>query len=406
VHEDGLLSSGDESLWTLDVAGIVEALRSALGECELSCAEEHPLRKNILTLVSAVTDAGIDGEAFVRYGCTLDIAVPLAVALALDAVIDELSPEGRRWIEALGVSSVIAAAGPAGARGAVGEVATALLPTLCRWVHFAPFSDVVTLTPPSPETRQLIAESPDAPDDDLSADYKWVADRLGGGDLATWAPTSLSREYRWRRGNQYPNLPDAVLIDIAFSVESLAVELADRHLLAGQPMSPVPSVAYQVEKRAKEFLRSDRFSEAAALFEFMCEQKWLPEALCLNDRGFCLIPAEPRRALRFLERSASLGYAPLSVNIYNQMCCKLALGDGAGVVALAEYFWSEQFEEQPMGASLWVREEDKWVLKKTPDSREFIADLAITVAQQEGWADRAERWQMRLDALRNGQYFR
>jgi hypothetical protein len=171
-------------------------------------------------------------------------------------------------------------------------------------------------------------------------------------------------------------------------------------------MTTSPPVRFQVEQQAKDLLHSGRFSDAATLFEFMGNNKWIAEDVCFNNRGFCLLPKEPRRALRFLQRAASSGYAHRTVNVYNQMCCMQALDDLVELRNAAERYWLEEFEPRPEGATIWTLDGDRWALKKTPDVRECLARLALEVAESQGWEDRVQRWNIRLDALRNGEYIR
>lgn len=408
MSEDDELSPVDgEEVRYFDLPQIVAGLREALAECGLPLADgDLAQRKNIPTLVAAISDAGLDGEAFVRYGCTDDLAWPMAIALALDTLLVGPTANGQLWVESLEISTTLAASARHGDIGAIPEVANALIPTVRRWVHNAPFSDIVTLTPPSSEIQRVIFESPEVADE-LSEDYRWIADRLGGHDLDHWSASSLTHEYRWLRGaDSHARLPAAVLEHRPFTPADVAQELADRHLLSGQFMTSSPPVVYQVEQQAKQFLHAGRFSDAATLFEFMGENKWMPQDLCFNDRGFCLLPKEPRRALRFLQRAATMGYRFKTVNTYNQMCCMLALDDVSGLRNAAEHYWLEEFEPEPQGATLWARDGDRWVLKKTPDARECIAKLALEVAEREAWTDRVERWEMRLAALRNGEHQR
>src|SRR5260370_24135888 len=62
---------------------------------------------------------------------------------------------------------------------------------------------------------------------------------------------------------------------------------------------------------------------------------------------------DPDRAMYFLQRAAASGYVPVAVNVYNQMCCKVAMGDTLGIRALSENYWSEGFEDNAIHAPLW-----------------------------------------------------
>lgn len=376
--------------WTLPIsfATYVKPWRNA---ASTSSGATSRSERTSLTYVGAINDAGLDGEAFVRYGCTHDIAVPLALALALDSWGDGPTPIGQQWVEALGIGSTLATSRHPERTTAIGELATAVFPVVCDWVYQAPFTDIIALTPPSLTTRRAIAENPE-PSDDLTADYRWIKDRLSADSLDTWGLSSLTREYKWLRGQSTSlNLPEAVLTENPATAEAVAMEIVDRNVLQGQPMSTLAPMTHQVQKQAKEFLYAERYSEAAALFEFMCAQGWMPETLCHNNRGFCLIPVDPRGGLRFLQRAASRGFSPFAVNTHNQMCCMLALDDPGALRDVAERYWCEHFEDgEAISATLWARKGDRWVLTHTPDARECIATLALDVAQREAWSDRGD----------------
>jgi hypothetical protein len=85
--------------------------------------------------------------------------------------------------------------------------------------------------------------------------------------------------------------------------------------------------------------------KAPALFEFRGKWEMLPKRECLNNRGSCWISDDPERAMYFLQRAAASGYVPVAVNVYNQMCRKVAMGDTLGIRALSENYWSERFED-------------------------------------------------------------
>jgi len=410
VPEDEL-ALGDDPTRTLELelnlADVVRELRSALSELDIEdLGANLPQRKNILTYVAQITDAGLDGEAFVRYGCTHDIAVPLSLALAIDVWQDGPSPIGKRWVDALGIGSTLATRRQPERITAIGELTAAAFHFVCDWVYHAPFADIVSLNAPSRTTQRAIAES-HPPAEDLTADYRWIADRLSAGSLDSWGLPSLVREYKWLRGHGTTlSLPEGVRAETPTTPEAVAIELADRNVLQEQPMSTLAPMTHQVQNQAKAFLHARRHTEAAALFEFMCEQGWLPEALCYNNRGFCLTPVDPRRSLRFLQRAARMGFSDAAINTYNQMCCMMALDDPAGLLDTAERYWCDQFEHAPVTAHLWIRSGPEWALTRTPDARDALATLALQIATREMRLDRVQRWEERLDALRRGEYFR
>jgi hypothetical protein len=385
------------------LAAVVSLLRDAVFETGLERRDDDVLAKRIVTLVNAINDAGIDGEALLRYGMTFDTVVPVAVELAFDTTNGPDAVHSE-WFDALGITAVQQ---PHLNRkefvAATLAVFSKVLPQLVKWVYYAPFADIVNLSAPSTDVLRLAVENP-APEQEVCEQYRWIVDRLSGRPARQWQTSSLELEYQWRRGDEVANLPTAALADIDVETDAIAVQIADRKVSQKGAAESHP-LAGQVKAKAKEFLRQRRYSDAAALFEFMGTTQNLPKAECLNDRGFCWIPEDPKRAMYFLEQAASKKYSPRSVNVYNQMCCKLILGELPSVRLIADYYWARDFENNPVDATLWRRDGDQWRLAEATDAREFVAELALAAAQSEGWPERIARWTQRLEALRKGEHF-
>jgi hypothetical protein len=353
-------------------------------------------QKQILALTAAVGDAGLDGEALVRFGFAQEIAVSLAVAL-LEAALERSGPF-EQWSKALGIESAFRIEPQSKPDGGTSiTFSGGAVQALIRWVHHAPFADIVSWFPPSEAVQKRIAKGPE-PAKDVRDEYRWIVDRLSGRPASKWHNRSIELEFLWRRGRRPANLPDPALVEIPVKTEEIAVEIADRALV--KPSSGAsPALADQVSTQAKRFLHAGRYTEAAALFEFMGEHSLLPTQQCLNNRGFCLIPCEPTTALHFLQAAAHGGYSPIAVNVYNQMCCRVALRDSSAARALSELYWSDQFEQDAIPATLWSRNGAEWVLTESADVRALIAELALENAVAEGWPDRVTRWQKRLEGL-------
>lgn len=385
------------------LAAAVRLLRDAVFETGLERRGDDALAKRVVTLVNAINDAGIDGEALLRYGLTFDMVVPVAVELAFDTTNgpDALHSE---WFDALGIAAVQQ---PNLNRrefvAVINTTVSKVLPQLVKWAYYAPFADIVNLRAPSADVLRSTGENP-APQQEVCEQYRWIVDRLSGQPVRQWQTSSLELEYQWRRGDATANLPTAALADIDIDTDAIAIAIADRKVSRKGAAEPDP-LAAQVKEKAKEFLRQRRYSDAAALFEFMGDYTKLPKADCLNDRGFCLIPEDPKRAIYYLEQAASRKYAPRSVNVYNQMCCKFVLGELPSVRTIADYYWVREFEGDSVAATLWRLDGNQWRLEETEDAREFVAVLALAAAESEGWPDRITRWNQRLEALRRGEHF-
>lgn len=401
---DGLsLQDGGTPIGPAHLTALINLLRDAVVESGLERRNDEAAAKRIVTLVSAINDAGIDGEALLRYGMTFETIVPISVELAFDAT-NGVEAVHSEWFDVLGISAVQQP--PLNRKDFVAAVNAAIsktIPQLLKWVYYAPFADIVNLSVPSVDVLRSAGENP-PPQQVVCDQYRWIVDRLSGKSPRQWQTASLELEYQWRRGDEVASLPTAALVDIEVETDVIAIQIADRKVSRKGAGESEP-LGSQVKEKAKEFLRQRRYSDAAALFEFMGDYANLPKAGCLNDRGFCWIPEDPKRAMYFLEQAASKKYSPRSVNVYNQMCCKLILGELTGVRLIAEYYWAREFENHFVDATLWRRDGDQWRLEEATDAREFIAELALAAAESEGWPERIVRWTKRLEALRKGEYF-
>jgi hypothetical protein len=385
------------------LAAVIKLLRDAVVESGLERRNDDVVANRIVTLVNAINDAGIDGEALLRYGMTFETIVPVGVELAFDTT-NGLEAVHSEWFDVLGISAVQQ---PQLNRkefvAAVNTAISKVLPQLLKWVYYAPFADIVNLSVPSADVLRLAGENP-PPQQEVCDQYRWIVDRLSGRPARQWQTASLELEYQWRRGDEVASLPTAALVDIEVETDAIAIQIADRKVSRKGTVESEP-LENQVKEKAKEFLRQRRYSDAAALFEFMGDYANLPKAECLNDRGFCWVPEDPKRAMYFLEQAAKKKYSPRSVNVCNQMCCKLILGELPSVRSIAEYYWARDFENDSVDATLWRRDGDQWRLEEATDAREFLAELALAAAESEGWPERIVRWTQRLEALRKGEHF-
>lgn len=329
--------------------------------------ERSAALKRIFSLVSRITEAGIDGEALVRFGLTHEAAFPFLVDLAIGHSDGQKFDE---WREALRLPAPPDTSDRSAFGKAIGRALDSCLPVLLAWVRNAPFEDVVTLAPPSAELLEQIVSSP-TPAEQMCEEYRWIIDRLSGQPLKSWSTSSLEAEFELLRGRRPAQIPAAAMIKLAYKSEDFAMQIADRN--ASRKGDPYDPLTTHVDDKAKSFLREGRYSDAAALFEFMGDHAKHRKSDCLNNRGFCWIPPDPKKALYFLQQAASRSYSPACVNVYNQMCCATALSDHPSLRSLSENYWSEGFEEEPIPATLWVRDGDVWSLQQVKDAREALA---------------------------------
>jgi hypothetical protein len=159
-------------------------------------------------------------------------------------------------------------------------------------------------------------------------------------------------------------------------------------------------LAGQMTKYAASLLADGRHREAAAVFEFAASQEPY-NGLFRNNLGFCLIPENILEALGHLEAAGLLYNSVRTVNVYNRMCCHIALHRSRDALALADTNWFDIRNSREDGATLWRKaaDSDSWVLFHTDDERVAVAELAIDVACDEGWLDDERVWHSRLEEL-------
>lgn len=396
--------AGDDGT-SRDLVVLVRSIRDLLSKPQRPWGDREGRAAEIGRLAAAVASHGLDGEALVRFAFGLDIAVPLCFAIAIEYSDEDPDPEAQVWVDALSLQSVVFTSGDADSGGGVAERAVRSLSVVLRWVHHAPFVDVVSGTPPSAAVAKRVLENPEIPDG-VVGQYRWVADRLSEPDPSCWASSSLTAEYRLRRGrsDQASAIPEAAQVDIDASIEDIAIAIADDAVLNGHNSEREHVISNEAVTRAKAFLRAKRYSDAAALFEFLGQTDFYPRTEGLNNRGFCWIPVDPGKADYFLESALSQGYDHVSLSTYNRMCCKVGQGDLAGARFLGERYWVDQYEDAARECTLWEWDSaaNEWVLTEVSDPRDAIARLAKWCAKQEGWIDREHRWEARLVALRQG----
>ncbi|WP_141216136.1 MULTISPECIES: hypothetical protein [Nocardiaceae] len=367
---------------------------------------------DVLGCVNALSDRGVDGESLVRYGLGFNVVAPVAVSLAVEQIFGEgmgSVPDTKRWRSVLNLDTVLTA-GTAGSRPApnheIGRLVGKVIPTLLRWVHWAPITDILSLTPPSTEQIEDLSSSTE-PDVNVVEQYMWLVDRWTEPRLAAWYPKSIEYEFRWLREVAVNPCPIELMTERSISIDEIAIEYTERNLMRGDMEGLVQrhQLRVQAQVHAEAFLRDQRYTDAAALFEFMGGQFDEPDANCLNNQGFCLIPESPRRALHYIEAGVDRGYDVPSVSAYNKMCCHVILGNSLDARQVADFYWSEEFDDEPQGATLWQRRGDQWVLVWVDDTRLAVAEFAIKLAQDEGWPARVQRWTKRIEALSRGEHF-
>jgi hypothetical protein len=282
------------------------------------------------------------------------------------------------------------------------ETAGALVPLLLPWIMRAPLNTLVTLSPEA--FADVDGQIPmDSADRELYERYAWLVDRFSTTSTRDWLTSSLHCEYRWQAEREPPPCPVELMLDREVSQDELNAEIARRAVLQipnGEPDAEAV-LATEMAGHALALLRQRHCREAAALFEFAAKRR-PADAEARNNLGFCLIPENPRRALFDLETAANMGYQHTAVNIYNRVCCHLALRQTRAAVALAEKYWTER-DDPPGGATLWRPGPDgSWDLINVSDTQSAIAELLVEITRTEGLRDEEQVWRERMSSRQGG----
>ncbi|MFG6197226.1 tetratricopeptide repeat protein [Nonomuraea sp. JJY05] len=302
------------------------------------------------------------------------------------------------------------------------KVITPLIPRVMSWVSLASLQDMVCLTPPK-SIRELPQEEI-AQFFELQVPYQWMVDYFSRTFLHEWETKSLHLTHRWIKGLEGPPCSPELMEDRRIEPDLLAHEIADRAtsqedrkpriMRLSSPMLPPPeapstrdeataalvmgSLIGEMTRHATRLLRQGRLREAAAVFEFGVQGAPGNPDLH-NNWGFCLIPLEPREALKLLTKAKALGYRCEAINLYNQVCCMVSLGRHKAALSLAASAWDRIKVGRSLGGTIWQMHHSGWMLADTENACRDLAALAVSVATSHGWQGEAESWNDRIADL-------
>ncbi|WIB34404.1 hypothetical protein [Curtobacterium sp. MCSS17_005] len=288
--------TGDGSLGTL-----VHRLGQVLRRAPLRDEDRRGRAIELRLLMSGIEEHGVDAAALIRHGMAGLAWVPVISLLIINA--DELAVEDSPididgWMRALLLDALPLPSGPGSdgleatdadedAMSTLIDRAMHLLPT---WVLDAPIQDVVTLTPPAPELLQQVTAG--GPPSSVTDAYRWLWERFGNDDMSKWSGDSLRLEFQWREQDWQPPFPlDGLTVDREADAE-LHIQMAKRWV-RGPDLPDQLQLLFQLQDQAINFLTEQRYTEAAALFEFYLKQT-PGDVLARNNLGFCLMPLRLR----------------------------------------------------------------------------------------------------------------
>jgi hypothetical protein len=410
-------TSPDAHWWTISLVTAVRGLltwtpieplvwpsQAANPEQRLEASSDARLEA-FVAATSELTRRGLDAESLVRYGMPNEIAAALGGLLLLrDLGLEEPDLAQRRdvdleaWRAALPPLKLETSERGVSARR-LGEIAMGYartyVPAIFSWIASAPLTSLAMLSPP--EGSQLAHPHPGFNGDSKVRErYAWLVDRFSTSSIRGWLTTSLQYEFRWQDGTEPPPCPLDCMIEREVDKDELNAELARRsaHSIGGDP-DPQTVLASEVDSHARNLVTQGRHHEAAALFEFAVLRRPY-DADVRNNLGFCLIPENPRAALKELEAAAHMGYDHPAVNVYNRACCYLALEQPRAAMVIAEEYWTSATLPEINGAMLWQwPPEPDWALTQVDEPNGALADLMARLASNMGWQEAQLRWNER-----------
>ncbi|WP_124290021.1 hypothetical protein [Streptomyces sp. ADI91-18] len=376
------------------------------------------VRSVLLEAIKTLTEHGIDGQAFVRYGLGPRLADKIAALASLpkllslvsqneaaeefSRLIDELPAEVLAWSHLCGADAApkepvrMSITNPEGEiLDGIMEIAHDWHAKVRAWVQEASMQDILDWKcPPDEEFNHLIDY--EAGNEEIEVSYGWIVDRLTETYLSDWVEKSLHSEYRWLKGGT-PNLfPDTILALRPLGQDALNAEIAERAVMSAGDTIQRETVR-QLDIQAAQLVRLGNRRTAVSTYRLIL--KISPgDASARNNLGFALIPDEPRKALRHLNTAARNGYDEPFINAHNRMLCNMLIGAQKEALQIAEDTWSSFMTERVVPAILWSQEGNNWIAGSAPDARVAVADLAVEAALIVG-GDVHSVWESRVRSL-------
>lgn len=170
---------------------------------------------------------------------------------------------------------------------------------LVKWANTASFDDLVNWIPP----KEPISFEIDLIKPEMDVKGKWIIDRFTITYLDEWSTDSLCKEWLYIQGKEQAPclLSDMRLREIP--IDRISAVMADR-LTKGQSYSRFSLVSSLVGP-SLGFIKEGRRMEAAALFEASIRLE-STSADAYNNLGFCILPDNPSRALKYFEKALEL----------------------------------------------------------------------------------------------------
>lgn len=392
-------------------SSLVTALKGILeGQPQFDRDSPQARREAFRAAADELTRRGLDALALIRYGMLETMAASVMTVLTRSTVQSEERPGGLsrsdadKWWDALSLPprpTFRDTPNPTEIRDLITRVIQPRIPRIINWIATeASVDDLLELTPPS----SVLPESSDNGllTSDLHDQYAWAIDHFSSTFYSQWSTSSLHYAHRWLAGHELPPCAPELMQDRRVDATLLNAEIARRAATQKRrPSKPrIDSLmASEMQQYTISLLTRGRYQEAATIFKFAANQKPY-DASFQNNIGFCLIPEDPLEALGYLRAAAQMDYRQPAVNLHNQMCCYVALRRPREALAVADAMWPKVCSARSLGATLWRHEgPDKWLMIQVEDDHIAAADLAVSLAHEEGWEADEQAWKQKRRQL-------
>ena len=244
-----------------------------------------------------------------------------------------------------------------------------------KWANTASFDDLVDWIPP----KEAISLEIDSTKLEMDINGKWIMDRFTQTYLDKWSTDSLCKEWLYIQGKEQAPclLSDMQLREIP--MDRISAVMADR-LTQGQTHSSLALLSNLVGP-SLDFIKEGRRMEAAALFEASIRLD-STSADAYNNLGFCILPDNPIKALKYFEKALELGdiYSNRHIYIANRILALSILGKRTLVIQEAQNFICPDWAKG-RGTYMWKveslidRESQEPEIMEYQDLGEYVQDV-------------------------------
>lgn len=255
-----------------------------------------------------------------------------------------------------------------------------ILSTTMNWAMEASWDQLVAWSPPTTSHTDDTLNQLHIVEGDT-----WITERFTMTYLSEWSVAALRSEWRYLHGQLLPPCDPSEMRVREISANDLAKVMADR---LGADARPSERLIDMLVRPAVEFLEDDRRTEAAALFEAALRLD-PRNAKALNNLGFCLLPDDPARALRYLGCAIDTGNADMEISIANRVLAPALLGRWTSACDLAAAHLNRRGDSSPRGPVwLWdsssLLNDNTAVLTTCDDIGSYVAALHEVAATMDG----------------------